>query len=79
MPKRKEKTRKKRGGQKLNVKNIKISSNIISFISNVVRTFKNNPKFLIISITPYTFLTMLILFLFRKKTFLYLDPIHMTL
>ena len=63
---------KKRGGQKLNLKNIKISSNIISFISNVLRTFKNNPKFLIISITPYTFLTMLILFLFRKKTILYL-------
>ena len=54
----------------LNIKNIKIASNIIQFIFFLVSTFKNkNTKYYIITITPYTFLAFLLLFLFRKKIF----------
>ena len=52
---------------------IKISSNIFSFLSNVLKTFKKNKaSYLIISITPYTFFSYLLLFFFRKKIFVYL-------
>ena len=57
----------------LNQDNIKIASNIGSFLYNIlIYTLKRNTKFLLISITPYTFLSFLILFLFRKKIYLYL-------
>ena len=63
----------KKGKHKINLQNIKIASNIIKFIYFVFATFKDkNPKYLIISITPYTFISFLFLFLFRKKVFLYL-------
>jgi glycosyltransferase involved in cell wall biosynthesis len=53
--------------------NIFISSNILFFLKNVLfSVFKNKTKYFIISITPYTSLSFLILFLFRKKVFLYL-------
>ena len=57
----------------LDLKNVKIASNIIQFIYYVLSTFKNkNTKYYIITITPYTFLAYLFLFLFRKKVFVYL-------
>ena len=63
----------KKGKHKINLQNIKIASNIIKFIYFVFATFKaKNSKYLIISITPYTFISFLFLFLFRKKVFLYL-------
>jgi glycosyltransferase involved in cell wall biosynthesis len=63
----------KKGKHKVNLQNIKIASNIIKFIYFVFATFKvKNSKYLIISITPYTFISFLFLFLFRKKVFLYL-------
>ena len=61
-----------KGGQKIHLKKISIASNIFSFIFNLIKTFKTNPKYLIISITPYTFIAYLFLFLFRKKVYLYL-------
>ena len=63
---------KKKGGQKINLSNIKIASNIFSFIEFIYKTFKTKSKYLIISITPYTFLACIFLFIFRKKVFLYL-------
>ena len=63
---------KKKGGQKINLNNVKISSNIFRFIKLIFETLKVNKKYLIISITPYTFLACLFLFLSRKKIFLYL-------
>ena len=64
---------KKKGKQKINLENIKIASNIFKFIYFVYKTFSNkNTSYLIISITPYTFISFLILFLFRKKIFTYL-------
>ena len=63
----------KKGNQKINLQDIKIASNIIKFIYFVFSTFKaKNSKYLIISINPYTFISFLFLFLFRKKVFLYL-------
>jgi len=58
----------KRKDQKINFKNIKTSSNIIKFIYFVLKTFKiPNATYLLVSITPYTFFSFLVLFLFRKK------------
>tara|TARA_B100001029_G_C15000343_1_gene417665 strand:+ start:87 stop:1124 length:1038 start_codon:yes stop_codon:yes gene_type:complete len=58
---------------KLNLQEVKIASNIIQFIYFVVSTFKNkNTKYFIITISPYTFIACLFLFLFRKKVFVFL-------
>ena len=63
----------KKGSQKINLKNIKIGYNIFKFIYFVFKTFKiPNTSYLLISVTPYTFFSFLILFLFRKKVFVYL-------
>ena len=58
---------------KIDKSNTKISSNILSFIKNlIISMIKDRADYLIISVTPYTFLSFLLLFLFKKKTFLYL-------
>ena len=49
------------------------SYNIFTFFINIIKTFKKNEaRYLIISITPYTFVAYLLLFFFRKKVFVYL-------
>jgi len=59
--------------RKINLKEIKTASNIFSFLYNTLKTFKKSEvTYLLISITPYTFLTYLLLFFFRKKIFVYL-------
>jgi len=59
--------------RKIDLKNINISSNIFSFLYNIVKTFKRKETiYLIISITPYTFFSYIFLFFFKKKTFVYL-------
>jgi glycosyltransferase involved in cell wall biosynthesis len=64
---------KKKGDQKIDLKNIKIGSNIFKFIYFVFKTIKkSNTKYLLVCITPYTFLAFLLLALFRKDTFVYL-------
>jgi len=63
----------KKKDQKINLKNVKSESNILKFIYSVYKTFKIlNATYLLVCITPYTFFTFLILFLFRKRTFVYL-------
>lgn len=64
----------KKGKQNIKLSNIKIASNIFKFIYFVFKTFKiPNTRYLLVCITPYTFLSFLILFLFRKKrVFVYL-------
>ena len=53
--------------------NVKAAKNIFIFLYRIFQTFKNKKvNYLIISITPYTFFSYLILFFFRKKIFLYL-------
>ena len=57
----------------INLKNINISSGIFGYLMNIIRTFKNkDTKYLLISISPYTFISYLILFFFRKNVFVYL-------
>ena len=63
----------KKKNQKINLKNIKPASNIFKFIYFIYKTFKiSNPTYLIVCITPYTFISFLLLFIFRKKVFVYL-------
>ena len=57
----------------LKLDKVKCASNIIQFIYFLISTFKKkNTKYYIITITPYTFLAFLFLFLFKKKIFVYL-------
>jgi len=52
---------------------IEPASNIFSFLHNIFKTFKyKEATYLLISINPYTFFSYLLLFIFRKKTFVYL-------
>ena len=52
---------------------INISPNIFFFIKSlIVSIVRDKAKYLIISVTPYTFLSFLLLLFFRKKIFLYL-------
>ena len=63
----------KKGKQKINHKNIKAAPNIFKFLYFVFKTLRiRNASYLLISITPYTFFSFLVLFLSRKKTFIYL-------
>ena len=62
-----------KGSQPLYLKNIKVASNIFKFIYFIINTFKKKKvSYLLITITPYTFISFLILFLFRKRTYIYL-------
>ena len=64
---------KNNGNHKIVGLKAKTAANILEFLINVVKNFRNKKtKYLIISITPYTFFASIILFFFRKKKFLYL-------
>jgi len=64
---------KKKGNNKINLKDIKVGSNIFKFIYLIYKTFRiPNANYLLVTITPYTFCSFLILFLFRKKIYIYL-------
>ena len=64
---------KKKQDQKIDLKDIKIAPNIFKFIFFILKTFKyKNCNYLLISITPYTFISFLILLFSRKKVFTYL-------
>jgi glycosyltransferase involved in cell wall biosynthesis len=58
----------------INHNKIILANNIFSYLLNVIASLKNarNCKYLIISITPYTFVAFLILFFFSNKIYLYL-------
>ena len=58
---------------KINIKNIKIFSSLISFLREIVLSFKNKKtNYLLISISPYTFFACIFLRLFNKKPIIYL-------
>jgi len=64
---------KKRRSYKINSTNVVISTNIIQFLINIFKNFKEkNVKYLLISISPYTFFASILLLIFRKKFFVYL-------
>ena len=57
----------------IKLKKLKIFSNIFSYLSEVIKSTKiENTKFLVISISPYTFLICLFLRLFGKTPIVYL-------
>ena len=57
----------------ININDINLSSSIFSFLKDVIKSVKNEEsKYLIVSITPYTFLACVFLKLFRKKPIVYL-------
>ena len=57
----------------IKLKKIKIFSNIFSYLSEVINSSKvENTKFLVISISPYTFFICLFIKLFGKKPIVYL-------
>ena len=57
----------------INLKEIILSSNVFSFLLNIFKTFKNKEtNYYLISINPYTFFGYLVLFIFKKKIFVYL-------
>jgi len=58
---------------KINSGNVIANSNIFLFVKNTIKSaIRGNSIYLIISVTPYTFLSFLFLLLFKKKIFLYL-------
>ncbi len=63
----------KKRSHEIKIKRIKIFNNIFSYLSEVIRTSKNlDSKFLIISISPYTFLISLFLKILGRKPIVYL-------
>ena len=57
----------------IKIKKIQIFNNIISYVSSAIAASKDqNAKFLIISISPYTFLVALLIKLLGKKPIIYL-------
>jgi len=57
---------------KIFLKEIYTYKNFFSFFFTLKKKFNENTIFLIISITPYTFITYLLLFFFSNRIFLYL-------
>ena len=63
----------KQRAHEIKLKKIKVFSNVFSYLSEVFRSTKNeNTKYLVISISPYTFLISLALRLLGKKPIIYL-------
>ena len=57
----------------INLSKIMLAPNIFTFLFNIFKTFKKKEtNYLLISITPYTFFAYLLLFIFKKRVFLYL-------
>ena len=64
---------KEQKSHQIKLNKIKVSSNIFSYLTSVFKTLKQkDTNYLLISITPYTFFAYLLLFIFRKKVFIYL-------
>ena len=61
------------GNHKIIKAKVSVASNLFKFIINVFKTLKiKNTTYLLVTITPYSFIAFLILFFFRKKIFVYL-------
>ena len=64
---------KKKRTHKINLKNIIVNNNILSFLINILNaSYNKDTKYLVISITPYTFLISILLRILRKKPIVYL-------
>ncbi len=57
----------------ININKINLSSSIFSFLKEIIKSIKDKEsKYLIVSISPYTFLACIFLRLFKKKPLVYL-------
>jgi glycosyltransferase involved in cell wall biosynthesis len=64
---------KKNRSHEIKIKKTKIFSNIFSYISSVIKSIKQeDAKYLIISISPYTFIVSIFLRIYGKKPIVYL-------
>lgn len=64
---------RKQRSKKINIKNINAFKSIFSYLYFIYKSFKlNNVRYLIISLSPYTFLANILLKIFSKKHFIYL-------
>jgi len=63
---------KKELNHKFDINKIFIGSSIFSFLYGIFKTMFKKNIYLIVSISPYTFLSFVMLFIFRKKTYVYL-------
>jgi len=64
---------KKIRSHRINIKNIKIYKNILSYLLGISRSLKEiNSKYLIVSISPFTFAACILIKLFKKKPIIYL-------
>ena len=68
-----QEAQKKKRSHEIKLKNIKIFTSIFYFIIEIIKTIKKkNSKYLIISITPFTFLACVFLKLLKKNPVVYL-------
>ena len=64
---------KKIRSHKINIKNIKAYSNIFSYLFKIISSFKEkNSKYLIVSISPFTFIACILIKFFKKTPIVYL-------
>tara|TARA_A100001011_G_scaffold34199_1_gene32625 strand:+ start:507 stop:1538 length:1032 start_codon:yes stop_codon:yes gene_type:complete len=64
---------KKQRSHLINIEKIKTYTNILTFLFSIFKTFnEKNSKYLIVSISPYTFITCILLSIFRKKPIIFL-------
>ena len=64
---------KKIRSHRINIKNIKIYKNILSYLIGIFGSLKEiNSRYLIISISPFTFAACVLIKLFKKKPIIYL-------
>tara|TARA_X000000950_G_C13913426_1_gene659906 strand:- start:2657 stop:3673 length:1017 start_codon:yes stop_codon:yes gene_type:complete len=64
---------KKQRSKKINIENINIFNNIFAYLYFIFKSLKESDvKYLIISLSPYTFLANILLKIFSKKHFIYL-------
>ena len=64
---------KKIRSHKINIQNIKIYKNFLSYFLGIFRSLKEkHAKYLIISISPYTFIACILIKVFKKKPIIYL-------
>ena len=61
-----------RSSHSINLNNVIVSKGIFSYVKNIIKTKNLFDKYLIISLSPYTFIIILLLFILRKKVYLYL-------
>jgi glycosyltransferase involved in cell wall biosynthesis len=64
---------KKIRSHKINIKKIKVYKNVFSYMFGIVSALKNrDSKYLIVSISPFTFVACILIKLFKKKPIIYL-------